>query len=583
METRANYIVIGSFMMAVLLGAFLFVYWLAATADSRENVYVKIIFPAPVTGLPLGGQVLFNGIKVGDVSALDFDPKNPKVVVATVRVKPNTPLRADTKAALNFQGLTGVAYVDLNGGSLNAPLLLREGAEQPPVMFAQRSAYDDIVEGARNVLKKADSTLATIDGFLQDNRPVVTKSLANVEKFSDALAANSEGVKNFMAGISSASDAFVNLSGRMEKLVQEGERILAAVPSDDVTTISKGLSDFAGKLGTASAGLDQIVADTQGAAKDLRMFSSGLNQSLADVDKVIKSVDPEKVTKIVGNVETFSTDLNTTLGSVDKVVASINPDKLRETLDGAASVVSNIQAREGEINDIIASTKATMQNFEAFSATVRGEDDRIIGLVDDLRVAANTFTDTLSNADGILKAVDPQKVSSIVDSVANVTGGLADNKDSIDTMIISARKAAENVESVTAGWKERKPDMDQIITDAKEMTANLNATSTRIQSIVDKVGTMVEGDGEGFIVEATKAAAAIRKVAEAFQNRADSIAVGLSKFANQGSADFSAAMSQVNRTLVSIQRAVDNFDRNPNRVIFGGENVPTFTGGRQRR
>jgi hypothetical protein len=83
------------------------------------------VFPAPVTGLPIGGQVLFNGIPIGNVSALDFDPENPKVVVATVRVKPNTPLRKDTKASLNFQGLTGVAYVDLNGGSLKAPLLIQ--------------------------------------------------------------------------------------------------------------------------------------------------------------------------------------------------------------------------------------------------------------------------------------------------------------------------------------------------------------------------------------------------------------------------------------------------------------------------
>jgi phospholipid/cholesterol/gamma-HCH transport system substrate-binding protein len=211
-----------------------------------------------------------------------------------------------------------------------------------------------------------------------------------------------------------------------------------------------------------------------------------------------------------------------------------------------------------------------------------GQDDRIIALVDDVRAAANAFTTTLNDADAILKAVKPEQVTTIVDSVASVTGGLSDQKGSIDEMILSARNAAANVEKITDDLSKRTPDVDQIITDAKEMTSTLNATSVRIQGIVDKVGTMVEGDGEGLIVEATKAATAIRKVAVAFESRADSIASGLSKFANQGSSDFSAAMSQVNRTLVSIQRAVESFDRNPNRIIFGGEGVPTYSGGRRR-
>lgn len=664
METRANYILIGSFMMAVLLGSFMFVYWLAVTAESRENVFVRIIFPAPVTGLPVGGQVLFNGIPIGNVSALDFDPKNPKVVVATVRVKPHTPLRTDTTASLNFTGLTGVAYVDLNGGSLDAPLLIKPDSEEVPVMHAERSLFDDIVSGARDVLKQADSALSRVDVFLEENSPTVTKTLKNVEEFSSALAANSDGVSDFMANLSTVSNALTSLSGRMEKLVDQGERILAAVPSDDVTKIVQNLTEFSDGLANARQSVDKIMADAETAAKELQTFAGGLNNSLEDVQKIVKAVDPEDVRKtvrgaaaigellekrspeidsliastssamdniseisgtirdrkeaisdvikssnavlskvdtlvsrgteiaqavdpervsnIVANVDTFSSGVNSTLGNFDEIVANIDPKKVGEAVDGAAAVVSNINAQKEQINEIIVSTKSTIQNFEAFSATVRGEDDRIVALVDDVRSAAKAFTQTLADADGILKAVDPDQVSNIVGSVANVTGGLSENKDSIDAMIASARNAAANVEKMTNDLSKRTPDVDQIITDAKEMTSTLNATSVRIQGIVDQVGTMVEGDGEGLIVEATKAATAIRKVAEAFESRADSIAGGLSKFATQGSADFVAAMSQVNRTLVSIQRAVESFDRNPNRVIFGGESVPTYTGGHRR-
>ncbi|MEP0233035.1 MlaD family protein [Roseibium sp.] len=664
METRANYIIIGAFMMATLVSAFGFVYWLAATAESRENVFLKIVFPAPVTGLPVGGQVLFNGIKVGDVSSLDFDPDNPKVVVATVRVKPTTPLRDDTVATLNFTGLTGVAYVDLNGGSLDAPLLLHHDSDEIPTIKAERSLFDDIVGGARDVLTKAESTMSTIDELLKENGPAIGKTVQNIETFSGALASNSDGISDFMASMASVSDAVSKLSTRMEGLVVEGERILAAVPSDKVTAIVSDLEKFSASLGQAGDGIDSIMSDAQSAMNEVQTFTAGLNSGLSDVQKLVQAIDPADVDKVakgagalgamlekrtpqldavivastttmenlaqvsdtirehnadiggvltssrdvmgkvdtlmargveiaaavdpatvasvVTSVDTLTRDLNTSLAKVDAIVAKVDPEKVGSVVDNASSIVANIKAQESQINEIIAATNLTIQNFEQVSATVREEDDRIIALVDDVRVAAEQFTQMLKGADGILRAVDPQKVSSIVGSVETVTGGLSGQKDSIDQMIVSARTAAQNVEKMTADLQKRTPDVDQIISDAREMTATLNATSVRVQSIVDQVGTMVEGDGEGLIAEATKAATSIRKVASAFESRADSIAGGLSKFANQGSSDFAAAMSQINRTLVSIQRAVENFDRSPNRIIFGGDEVPTYKGGRRR-
>lgn len=664
METRANYIIIGAFMMATLIGAFAFVYWLAATAESRENVLLKIIFPAPVTGLPVGGQVQFNGIRIGDVKSLDFDPTNPKVVVATVRVRPTAPLRTDTSATLNFTGLTGVAYVDLNGGSLDAPLLLDPDSNTIPVLEAHRSLFDDIVGGARDVLEKADTTMGTIDTLLRQNEDSISQTIKNVEIFSGALAKNSDGVADFMASLAQVSEAITKLSGRMETLVSEGERLLAAVPSEKVTSIVEDIETFSRSLGEAGEGIDLLVADARTTAGALSTFAEGLNASLSQVEQVIaavdpqdirrtvkgaaalgevldnrasnidaiivasnetlenisevsgtirahqsdigaalagsrsmidnankvadqavkiaEAVDPEKVARAVSSAETFADNLNQSLARVDAVVAGVDPAKVEALVSDAAGFMENIRNQETQINEIIVSTKSAVQNFEAVSAYVRDQDERILSLVENVRTAADQFTQTLSSANAVLKAVDPQQVAQIVGSVETVTGGLAGQKQTIDQMIASAGGAARNVEQMTADLKNRTPDVNEIISDAKQMVATLNATSLRVQGIVDQVGSMVEGDSEGLIVEATKAAASIRKVASAFESRADSIAGGLSKFANQGTADFAAAMAQINRTLVSIQRAVENFDRSPNRIIFGGEDVPTYSGGRRR-
>ncbi|MCV0424006.1 MAG: MlaD family protein [Roseibium sp.] len=666
METRANYILIGAFMVAILIGAFGFVYWLAVTAESRQNVPLKIVYPGPVTGLPVGGQVLFNGIKVGDVKSLDFAPDDPTKVVATVGIKPSTPLRKDTKATLNFTGLTGVAYVDLSGGTSSSPLLLSADSENGavPVIYAERSFFDDIVDGARDVLKRADSTMKTIDDLLKDNGPVITKTLGNVETFSAALAANSDGVKDFMASIGKASEAFSSLSGRLEKLVDQGERLLAAVPSDKVTAIVDDLQKFSASLGDASNDIDLLMSDAQNAAKELEDFTKRLNDGLGHVQNIVKAVKPEdveevmkgasalgevlqkrsgdieklitatsetmqnvndivetvqqregaisdildgsrevvlkvdaimsrgveiaaaidplQIEQVVASVDSFTAGLNVSLLRVDEFLASVDPQRVGSAVDGVADIIDNLNNQQGEINEIIASTKSTVQNFEAVSATVRGQDDRIAALITDVQAAAERFAETLQTADDLLKAVDPEKVANIVGSVETAASGLADQQDGIPAILQSARQAADNVQEMTDNLSKRTPDVDQIITDAKQMTATLNATSVRVESLVEKVSTMVDGDGEGLIKEATLAAQAIRKVAVAFESRADSIAGGLSKFATQGSADLTASLAQFNRTLISIQRAVESFERSPNRVIFGGEDVPTYSGGRRR-
>ncbi|MEM5582006.1 MULTISPECIES: MlaD family protein [unclassified Roseibium] len=664
MDTRANYILIGAFMVAILIGAFGFVYWLAVTAESRQNVEMKIIFPGPVTGLPVGGQVLFNGIKVGDVKSLDFAPDDPTKVVATVGIKPTTPLRKDSKATLNFTGLTGVAYVDLSGGTQQSDFMLDGNEHTVPVIYADRSFFDDIVDGARDVLKRADTTMKTVDDLLHDNAPAITKIVNNAETFSAALAANSDGVKDFMASIGKASDAFGSLSGRLEKLVDQGERLLAAVPSDKVTAIVDDFSKFSESLGKASKDIDLLMADAQGAAKELETFTKNLNGGLDSVHKIVAAIKPEEVEKVmkgaaalgavleertddinklivstsetmnnvseivgtiqqregaiadileggrdvvakvddivsrgveiataidpleieqvVASVSTFTDGLNGSLARVDEILVNVDPQKVGKAVDDVTGIIDNFKGQQGQINEIIASTKSTVQNFEAVSATVRGQDDRIAALITDVQTAAERFAGTLETANELLEAVDPEKVASIVGSVESATSGLSDPQDGIPAILETARKAADNVEQMTANLSKRTPDVDQIITDAKQMTSTLNATSVRVEGLVEKVSTMVDGDGEGLIKEATLAAEAIRKVAVAFESRADSIAGGLSKFATQGSADFAAALAQVNRTLISIQRAAESFERSPNRVIFGGEDVPTYSGGRRR-
>ena len=119
METRANYVLIGSFTLAVIAAAFGFVLWFQSLHTTKLRSPLRIVFEGPAAGLRNGGSVNFNGIRVGEVVSVKLD--NPRRVVALAMVENNAPIRKDTLVGLEFQGLTGVAAISLKGGEESAP------------------------------------------------------------------------------------------------------------------------------------------------------------------------------------------------------------------------------------------------------------------------------------------------------------------------------------------------------------------------------------------------------------------------------------------------------------------------------
>ena len=119
METRANYVLIGAFTLAVIAAAFGFVLWFQSLHTTKQRSPLRVIFEGPASGLRNGGNVNFNGIRIGEVVSVKLD--NPRRVVALAMIENNAPLRKDTLVGLEFQGLTGVAAISLKGGEEAAP------------------------------------------------------------------------------------------------------------------------------------------------------------------------------------------------------------------------------------------------------------------------------------------------------------------------------------------------------------------------------------------------------------------------------------------------------------------------------
>jgi phospholipid/cholesterol/gamma-HCH transport system substrate-binding protein len=193
METRARYALIGLFMLAVLMASFAFVYWLENKGGFGQRTSYQLRFESSVSGLLVGSAVLFNGIRVGEVTDLGLDPEHPQRVLATIAVKPDTPVRSDTQVGLESQGLTGGAAVTLIGGDGASPAMAASDG-QLPLLVAEPGATQDWTALGRTVLRKLDT-------ILSDNADNFHSAIANFNTFTDVLARNSDRIDGILGGI----------------------------------------------------------------------------------------------------------------------------------------------------------------------------------------------------------------------------------------------------------------------------------------------------------------------------------------------------------------------------------------------
>ncbi len=193
METRARYILVGLFALVAIAAGFAFVYWLNNTGGLGKRDAYQIRFQGAVSGLQTGAAVQFNGIRVGEVTGLRLDRNNPGEVIATIAIAKGTPLRADTKVSVDFQGLMGTPLISLKGGTLTSPVLSSFQGE-PPALVADAAAGEDLTQTARG-------TLQQVDKILEDNRQSLKDTIDNLKTFSGALARNSNRMDGIMAGL----------------------------------------------------------------------------------------------------------------------------------------------------------------------------------------------------------------------------------------------------------------------------------------------------------------------------------------------------------------------------------------------
>lgn len=188
METRANYTVVGAFVVFFFVVLVAFILWVARVDFSRNATEYDVYFSGSVTGLKEGGTVLYRGVPVGTVKSIALDPTNVERVQVTILVEGGVPIKEDAFASLEFQGITGVAYIQLNGGTIHAlPLLPRHGHKRA-IIPTRSSVFEEVTASLPTVLHQISKVVEEMRPlFSEENRTAFAESLKNIHTITSAI------------------------------------------------------------------------------------------------------------------------------------------------------------------------------------------------------------------------------------------------------------------------------------------------------------------------------------------------------------------------------------------------------------
>ena len=195
METRAHHLLIGGFMLLMVGGLFAFVIWLAKVDIDAEFSEFDIYFDESVAGLNRGGSVQYNGIPVGTVRDIRIAPNDPSKVMVTVSIDSAVPILTDTVAVLETQGLTGVVFVQIEGGQPGSPPLVAGEEQERAVIQSRPSTFQELFTGAPDLINQAAIVLANIQALLnEENRAQFAGILRNTNDLTEGLADKTEDI-----------------------------------------------------------------------------------------------------------------------------------------------------------------------------------------------------------------------------------------------------------------------------------------------------------------------------------------------------------------------------------------------------
>jgi len=284
METRANYIMVGFFVLLLAFGLLGFVLWLAKFQFEEEFARYDIVFESTVTGLREGSAVRYRGVRVGEVTSVDLDPDRPTAIRVTIEVQKRTPVRADSVATLELEGLTGGRYVQLTGGAPSAPPLEPPAEDRRAEIPPGHSSFEQVLEDAPEVLENVNVLLLRAQALLSDgNLRNIEQLVGNLTQISAAIAENRGNVEKLIADAALTMENLRDATGNLESMAGSLQTNVETLTARADST----LTAFESMAGSIDREITVTSKDARGLIASLKETAGNLNGATRELEALL--------------------------------------------------------------------------------------------------------------------------------------------------------------------------------------------------------------------------------------------------------------------------------------------------------
>jgi phospholipid/cholesterol/gamma-HCH transport system substrate-binding protein len=306
METKANHLIIGGFVLLVVAAGFGFVYWIEVFMNGGSSKRYDVIFNGSVRGLGEASAVLFNGLRVGSVKKLRVVPEDTRKVRAEIAVARDTPVRENSIAYIAPQGLAGMVALEISPGTPNSPLLAARPGERLPVIRAG-SGGGGVMGGGGGVpavLDNANVLFGRLNELVSANSDLVHRTAQNVESFTAMLNANKEDVAALIRDARGLSERFGALAGKLDTTMTQFSTAVSG-DSDSIVAQAQLAAQSFHKLAIK---LDKSVGDkasaltrqAQRSLKEFELFMKDGRRLAENLDRMLQKVENNPSSLIFG-------------------------------------------------------------------------------------------------------------------------------------------------------------------------------------------------------------------------------------------------------------------------------------------
>ena len=570
METRANYVLIGAFALAGFLGILAFFLWFASIQFDRQFAYYDIDFPT-VSGLSDASDVRFAGLPVGQVVNVRLSPDNNGLVRVRVEVEAATPVRTDSVATIESQGVTGVSFVGISAGSPDAPLLATASRADVPKIEAGQSVLQSLSQNAPEILSETLEVVRELRNLIGgENQQRVQNILENVEQssasFATALADFSEvtgTVSKFAQEIDRFNTLLDSLSADASGVLEAARTSLVSIDelSEDARNLMGAGTDAVTQLDTTMQSADRYIVEELGPATEQ------LRQSVEEIERRITALGESADALVTTYAETGQiasdrlTEARETLAATDALIAQVGETvgsvdsaarRFDAMMEGSAGpLIEELRVATAEATDVLRVIGETANtDLPAIMAEIREATEAASGVV-------KTVGEDLSTASGQIDGL-ARSASETLDGARETFANANVTLEAINGALETGDRALTAAEKAFAG-------ADRVMNeDISGIVERLRLTLDELESAVGAVADEIPSVTEELRAASRSAQAAFAQI----EGAVDETAPAVRAFATNALPQYGRLATETRTLIDNLDALVEQIRRDPSRFFL---------------